>query len=246
VTLTDDFCKSNELPKEERLACYQVSADLLEMLKDLDLKGYLRSKLRSTKGEQRENFMHVLLNVRKVTNAFNMWFDNYVDKAKPDSKQRLKKIIEIGELTEEDAVYLLYSEMVFVFQQTIEEFRSTLLSILKLPIQIEKNGKKKTAIHRKTTLNPLLGSLEKLKIAKADSLSKLIDIDLRNGLSHGLFWFSMKDTECPEAHLHYSKDIDFRKICCVSISELYVKTRKQSLYTNCLLNVIGDWFENTI
>jgi hypothetical protein len=218
-----------------------MSADLLEMVRDLDSKGYLRSELRSRKGEKRENFHRVLLNVRKVTNAFNVWFDNYVDRVKPDSKQRLRKIIEIGELSEEDAVYLLYTEMIFVFLQTIEEFRSALLSILKLPIQTEKNGK--IAIHGRTTLNLLFESLEKLKIAKVNSLRTLIDIDLRNGLSHGLFWFSMRDKECPETHLHYSRDINFSNICCVSIKELYLKTRKQSLYTNCLLNVIGDWFE---
>jgi hypothetical protein len=134
LTLTDDFCKSNEMGKEEQLVCYQVSADLLEMLKDLGTKGYLRSELRSAKGERRENFMHVLLNVRKVTNSFNKWFDNYVDRALPNSKKRLERIMEIGELTEEEMVYLLFSDMIFVFLQSIEEFRSGLLSILKVPI----------------------------------------------------------------------------------------------------------------
>ena len=212
MTLTDDFCNSNTMKKEERIECYQISADLLEMLKDLESKGYLRSEIRSQVGEKRENFHHVLLNAIKITKAFNVWFDNYVDRVRPDSKHRLKQIIEIAEISEEDAVYLLYSEMVFVYLQTVEEFRFALLSILKLPIQIEKNGIKKVIINRKTTLNPLLDSLKKLKIQNVDSIRKITDVNLRNCLSHGLFWFSMKDAECPETHLHYSKDIDFKEI----------------------------------
>lgn len=212
------------------------------MLKDLERKGYLRTELRA-KGGQRALFMNVLLNVRKITKAFNDWFDIYVDRAKPDSKQKLKRIIEIGEFSDEDAIYLLFSNMIFVFLQNIEEFRSALLHALKLPISIKADNVK---IDEKTTLNQLIICLKRLKIKNASSLSKLIESDLRNGLSHGLFWFEMKDKDCSEIHLHYSKDTGFEEISQpIGISELFAKTRNQSLYTNCLLNVVADWFENT-
>ena len=240
MTLVDEYCNSNAVNEKERLLCYRTSLHFCEMLKDLEKKGYLRTDLRAKMG-QRALFMNVLLNVRKITKAFNVWFDNYVDRAKPDSKQKLKKIIEIGELTEEDAIYLLFSDMIFVFLQNIEEFRSALLHILKLPISIKADG---VNIDGKTTLNQLLTSFKRLKVKSAGSLSKLIEGDLRNGLSHGLFWFEMKDHDCSEMHLHYSKDTGFEEISRpIGISELFEKTRNQSLYTNCLLNVIGDWFE---
>jgi hypothetical protein len=163
--------------------------------------------------------------------------------ARPDTKQKLKRIIEIGNLTEEEAVILLFSDMIFVFLQNIEEFRYTMLHSLKLPIPI----KDSRPIDEKTALNQLLKGLNTLGIKNTPELNKLIEGDLRNGLSHGLFWFDRKDKECSETHLHFSKDSEFRKIVGpLGISELFKITRKQSIYTNCLLNVIADWYEGTI
>lgn len=186
-----------------------------EMLKDLEKKNYLRSDI--IRRKEQAPFTNVMLNVQKISKAFNVWFDVYVDRRKPDSKQKLKRIMEIGEITDEDVVYFIFSDMIFVFLQNIEEFRSAFLYILKLPI-LKKNGKKRI-IH---------------------------NTSLRNGLSHGLFWFEMKDYDCSQLHLHYSEDVELSKISSpISITELFLKTRKQSLITNCLLNVIADWFENT-
>jgi hypothetical protein len=139
---------------KEKLLCYRISLLFCEMLKDLESKGFLRTELRSQDG-QRAHILKVLLNVRKITKAFNDWFDIYVDKAKPNSKQKLKRIIEIGEFSEEDAVILLFSNMIFVFLQNIEELRFTLLHILKLPIPIKDDR----TIDEKTALKQLLRGL---------------------------------------------------------------------------------------
>ena len=246
MSLTDEFCKSKDLrDDDERKLCLQVASDFIDMLKDLDKKGYLRSELSVRKGEEeRIRSTNVILNTRRVTKAFNMFFDMYVDRVKPNTKHRLEKFLELNKpygLTEEDLNYLLISEMVFVFLQNIEEFRFALLFILKLPIHYSINGEEKT-INRKTTLGTLLRSLEELGIKGTDRLSD-IDYNLRNGLSHCLFWFDGKgDTECSKPHLHYSKDISFKRVKWINIADLYSKTRNQSIYTNCLLNVIGDWF----
>jgi hypothetical protein len=245
VTLTDEFCSSADLRKEERSLCYKFASDCHDIITDLDQKGYLRSELRLEQGEEeRMHSMNVLWNVRKVTHAFNMVFDMYVDKTKPDGKQRLKRFIELNKpygMTEDDLRYLLYSEMIFVFLQNVEEFRFVLLFVMKLPIHYFIKQKRKT-MNIKTTLGTLLKSLKELGIRKVETLND-IDYNLRNGLSHCLFWFDEKgDVEHSEPHLHYSKDITFKNIGWISIADLYSKTRRQSIYTNCLLNVIGDWF----
>jgi len=138
VSLTDAFCKSSHLREEEQKLCLEFASYLHGIIADLDKRGYLRSELRLEEEEtERMNFMKVLWNVRKVTDAFNMFFDMFVDKIKPDSKQRLRRFLELNKpygLTEENLRYLLYSEMIFVFLQNIEEFRSVLLFIMKLPI----------------------------------------------------------------------------------------------------------------
>jgi len=238
MSLTDKYCKSSELKNAEQKMCYKIAADFYDMIADLHKKGYLRSELKLSQGEEeRMRFMDVLRNVGKATHAFNMFFDMFVDKIKPDSKQRLKKFMELNKpygLTEDDLGYLLSSEMVFVFLQNIEEFRSALLFIMKLD--------QDEYLDEKTTLGTLLWRLQNLGIDKSDTLTD-IDCELRNGFSHGLFWFDEKgDREHSEPHLHYSEDITFKNISWISITDLYYKTRKQSIYTNCLLNVIGDWF----
>jgi len=87
-----------------------------------------------------------------------------------------------------------------------------------------------------------LRSLKEMGIKKTDKL-KVIDYNLRNGLSHCLFWFDEKgDRDHPKPHLHYSRDLTFKSIGWISVADLYLKMRRQSIYTNCLLNVIGDWF----
>lgn len=238
MSLTYEFCKSPDITKEEQKICNRFASDLYELLGDLEKRGYLRSELKLKKGEEeRKKFMNVMWNVRKVTHAFNMFFDIYVDKIKPDSRLRLKRFLDMNKpfgLTEDDLRYLLYSEMIFVFLQNIEEFRNALLFGMKLD--------KDEYINEKTTLGTLLWRLKDLGINKSETLED-IDYELRNGLSHGLFWFDEKaDQHHSRPHLHYSKDLTFKNIDWVSIADLYLKMRRQSIYTNCLLNVIGDWF----
>jgi hypothetical protein len=246
MSLTDEFCKSRDLRKEEQKLCYEFASCSQDMIADLERKGHLRSELKvEGTDKERMKFMNVLWNTRKVTHAFNMFFDMYVDKIKPDSRQRLRRFLELNKpygLTEEDLRYLLYSEMILVFLQNAEEFRYALLFILQLPIHysIGKDGKE---VNNKTALGTLLRSLMELGIEKADKLG-VIDYKLRNGLSHGLFWFDEKaDKHDSKPHLHYSEDISFKRIGCINLADLYLKMRNQSIYTNCLLNVIGDWFE---
>lgn len=236
MSLTDEFIE--RLPANEQLLGSKIASNLTDIISDLDKRGYLRSELKEQQGEEdRNKIMNVLWNVRKTTHAFNMFFDMYVDKIKPDSKQRLKKFLELNKpygLTENDLRYLLYSQMIFVFLQNAEEFRAALLFIMKLDKDKKINGK--------TTLGKLLTRLEELGIKKAETLTD-VDYELRNALSHGLFWFDEKgDLHHPKPHLHYSKDITFQNASWISLADLYSKMRNQSIYTNCLLNVMADWF----
>jgi hypothetical protein len=238
----DKFCESPELTKAEQSLCYELASDFWEILTDLDKKGYLRSELKEKGEEGRVNSEYVIENLRNVTGALNKFSSLYVDKAKQ------KKFIELNKpygMTKTDLNYLFYSESVFVFLQNIEAFRAFLLFIMKLPIRYDIKGKRKE-IDSKIGLGTLLKSLKKLGIKKADTLSDKrndIDYNLRNGLSHCLFWLDEQgDSEHSEPHLHYSEDITFKKIKWISFDDLRSKTRKQAIYTNCLLSVIGDWF----
>jgi len=246
MSLTDSFCKSPDLGKEEQRLCYEFASDLHDMIADLEQKGCLRSELKSKQGEEdRKHFINILWDVRKVGHAFNMFFDMYVDRRQPHTRHRLEKFLELNKpygMTERDLAYLLFSEMIFIFLQNAEEFRTVLLFIMKLPICYFVKRQKRE-ITRKTGLGTLLWGLSEMGIKKTDALLTNIDYNLRNGLSHGLYWFDEKgDSEHSEPHLHYSKDITFQDIDWISTNDLFFKTRHQTIYTNCLLNVIADWF----
>lgn len=236
----EKFCK--ELPKEDQPLCRQLGSDFRDLLSDLKKKGYLRSELKEKGEEGKANSEYVIENLRKVTDAFNKFNEMYVD------KEGQKKFIELNEpygMTKTDLDYLFYSTSVSVFLVNIEAFRAFLLFIMKLPIRYDIKGKRKE-IDSKSGLGTLLKSLKELGIKKADTLSDKrndIDYNLRNGLSHGLFWLDEHgDSEHSKPHLHYSTDIAFKNIKLISFADLLSKTRKQAIYTICLLYVIGDWF----
>jgi len=205
----------------------------------LNKRGYLRSELRVKKGEEgRVNSEYVIENVRKVTDAFNKFSLVYGD------KEKQSKILELSKsygLTAENLRYVYFLEMISVFLQNIEAFRAFLLFIMKLPVPYFVKGKRKT-INEKTTLGPLLKGLKESGIMKANTLND-IDYNLRNGLSHCLFWLEEQgDLEHSKPHLHYSKDITFKEIEGISIVDFHSKIRKQAIYTLCLLYKILDWF----
>ncbi|MHA2347034.1 MAG: hypothetical protein ACXACP_09970 [Candidatus Hodarchaeales archaeon] len=154
MSLTDEFIKV--FPTDERLKVSKITSNLQEVLDFLNRKEYLRPELRGTQGEEeRIEIMNVLENTLNMTKAFNMLFDMYVDKIKPDSEKRLVRFLEINKpygMTEEDIFYLLFSNMTNTFLVNAEEFRVALLFILKLPIHYSK-GK---TINNRTTLGRLL------------------------------------------------------------------------------------------
>jgi len=229
MSLVDDFIKL--LPPHEKLQASRMTSYLWDLIKDLDKKGYLRSDLAVEEREKnRLKFMKILENSNKTIHAFNMFFDMYVDKIRKDSKQRLIRFLELNRefgFTEEDVAYLLFSEMIFIFLTSIELFRVALLFAMKMDVDKD--------INEQTTLGTLFWKFKNFSIDKLDLIQSEIDIELRNSLSHGLYWIEKN------ADIHYYTDITFQEKLLRG-SDLYSKMRKQSIITQLLLRIIGDWF----
>jgi len=88
------------------------------------------------------------------------------------------------------------------------------------------------------TLGQLLEQLDKVTEKKSRYLSEKIDIQLRNALTHGLFWIK-------GSVLVYCKDITLRKPEEIIVPELWIKTREQSKIAQCLITFIADWYYGT-
>lgn len=219
------------LPKNEQKEAARIASALWDMINDLDKRGHLRSELTvEEKEKDRLKVMKLLENSNKVIHAFNMFFDMYVDRIRKNSKQRLNKFLELNRefgFTEEDVGYLLFSEMIFILIASIELFRIALLFTMKMDVDED--------INPQTTLGTLFWKFKNLSIDKAGLIESEIDIELRNSLSHGLYWIDNR------ADIHYYVDITFQEKFLKG-SDLYSKMRKQSMVTQLLLRVIGDWF----
>ena len=230
MSLVDDLIKL--LPKSEQQKATMIASYLWDMINDLDRRQYLRSELTVEKKEKdRLKIMRILEHSRKIVHAFNVFFDMYVDRIKKNSRRRLNKFLELNRdfgFTEEDVGYLLFSEMIFIFMSSVELFRIALLFTMKMNID--------KTIHHSTTLGALLRRLEKIGIKRVDLIKEEIDVELRNSLSHGMYCIDGK------TNVHYFTDIAFEKEKVITGSELYFKMRNQTMMTELILRVIGDWF----
>ena len=73
---------------------------------------------------------------------------------------------------------------------------------------------------------------------RARAIAEEIDVDLRNGLAHGLFWMDAFE-------IVYCEDIIIKNNKSIRLDELWVKTRNQSIVTQCLIKSIIDWYSGT-
>lgn len=81
MSLSDEFVKS--LPPHEQLKGSKMISDLQGIMDFMNRKGYLRLELRGVQGEaERVKINNVLQNTLRMTKAFNIFFDMYVDKIK--------------------------------------------------------------------------------------------------------------------------------------------------------------------
>ena len=221
MSLVDEFVDSLS-PEEQRFALHIVS-HLQNIFKKLEKEGYLRARLRGT--IERTSFLKILTDSDKLFEAYNMLFRIF------EKKGRSKKFVEHNKrygLYDKGLAYLFLSESIATFQRGVELFKNCFLFILK----------PRRGFKTKMTLGQFLKRLIDATGTKGQRLAQEIDVDLRNALAHGLFWMN-------RVELVYCEDVALKKQKRIRLDNLWMKTRKQSIVTQCLIKLIADWYSGT-
>jgi hypothetical protein len=135
---------------------------------------------------------------------------------------------------EDGIAYMFLSESIATALRTAELFKNSFLYVLKTTRSAARK-KADTVFWPNMTLGELSRSLEKVTEGKSCCLMEKIDLKLRNALTHGLFWLE-------GSILVYCEDITLKEQKEISVSELWIKGRAQSLTLQCLLAFIADYY----
>lgn len=178
--------------------------------------------------KQRKDFPKILRTSDRLFEVFNML------SALPtvDGKfvyGRNKEFVEHNRqygFNDKTYAYLLLSESLSVFLRNAELFRSCFLFVV--------DSTKKPFFHT-MGIGQLLHQIVILCGSKGKKIKDKIDVELRNGLTHGLLWID-------KLTIHYSKDITFTDRGKIKLDRLWKEARNQSIVTQCLVKIIPAWY----
>ncbi len=211
------------LGPREKKETQEIYDSLKQFFSELKSKNELKKHL--GKNEKRgKAYIKIVESSIKRAEVFNSLM-NIVDKDKKREKfDELNKIIDPGN---KNIVANMWFQLALSNYVTeCEYFRVTMFQVIKQKTEIS-NGK--------TTLKDFIIYLEKIS-NKVKPITKLIDIQLRNSISHGLVWFD--DKKVCIAH-----DANFNKTEETDLYGLWKKAKFVNIVNQMLLIVISETFE---
>ena len=189
----------------------QILKNVLEELRNKNLLSF-----DSTRGHA--DFLNILEDHSiKLPRAHNMLWEIFSEKEK--SKKFAEHNREFG-ITERDLPYLLLTVTIYTFIINVELFKNSLLLVLK----------KEQGFKEKMTLYPFLNVLAR-NTKDGYKIQKIIDVNLRNAFSHGLFWMKAE-------YLCYYEDISLKKLCQIRFDDFIMEARKHNILCQLLIRMI--------
>ena len=213
-------------PKEDQPFVAKTISELWDIFEDLKKKGYLRPTLKS---KQRKDFPQVLRTSDRLFEVFNMLFEIPSVNGKFVYGRNKEFVEHNREYGFNDKTYanLLLSESLSVFLRNVELFRSCFLFVVDTT---------KRPFFPTMGIGQLLNQLVSICGSKGEKIKDKVDVELRNGLTHGLVWID-------KLTIHYSKDITFTERGKIGLDKLWKKARNQSIVTQCLVKLIPAWYQ---
>lgn len=189
----------------------------------------LKSKglIRTTFTPNERNMLKVIEDANKFFAPYNALVNLYNRDSKFAMEDFYKDVQKYG-LDNKILPYLFMQLAISTFLINAEQFKNTLLSLL-----VKRKISKEVKIHNKMTLGQLLNAIE-IVAKNGKSLKSQIDLELRNALTHGLFWFEAGGM------LTYATDNSFATIKQISLKDLILKTKDHNIIFQCFLRFIAD------
>lgn len=218
----------------------KIKTLLWDTFDDLKQKGYMRDTLAS---EVRKDFTEILRTSNRLFDAFNMLFEisDFQGKLKRGRNKQFVKHNEEYGFTPNRYANLLFSESICVFLRNVELFRCCFLLVLKTKKRNKCRKRQKNQqffFFHGMGIGQLLNGLVQVCGKNGKKIQRKTKVGLRNGLTHGLFWIEKMD-------IVYSKDITLakKKRRRINLLNLWKEARKQSMITQCLIEMIPEWYE---
>lgn len=210
---------SAQLTVKEKREFQQAKQILEELLNDFDKRGLLR---KGTPHDQRERLSKMWSQSIQLGKAFNTIFSIF------DSAKRVQTFAarnKVDRVDEEVLTGSFLSQTIGLFLYNIETvFRTSLIFFLE-----EKQGLKK-----KMELGRLLRTIKRISPKTGTKLESLIDLELRNALAHGAFWFEAGGIGyiARNSHLENPKKISF--------VDFMIRGKKQNIVALAFVEVLME------
>ncbi len=190
-----------------------------KMLDEFHSQNLLRRNISET---ERERLNQVWENSRNYETALGDLFSRFKSEGKQPSPEEIaKKCAEVG-LAKDTLDYLFLSQLIgSVLLEFESMFKTSLLFFLEA----------KRGIGRKMTLGDLLNAIKRISPPIGKKLNELVDIDLRNNLAHGTFWFR-------KGTLFLAEDSYLRKVKEVALGKLFIELMSMSIAFDALVHAL--------
>lgn len=185
-----------------------------------ELKG--KSMIRTTFTPNEQNMLKIIQDANRFFAPYNVLVNLYNPESKFSMDDFYNDVRKYG-LDEKILPYLFAQLAISTFLTNAEQFKNVLLSLLVKGDDLRDN----------MTLGQLLHALSDLT-KDGKSLSAEIDLELRNALTHGLFWFEAGGM------LTYATDISFATIKQISFKDFILAAKKHNIIFQCFLRFIAD------
>lgn len=217
----------DSVSQKEKLFAEELESFWQELLNELKANGYIKKRFKPYKVDR-------VLKIIEMQDRIGVSFNSLTSLFEPNQKvpdEFFQATAKYG-LTKETIPYLYFAMLYGKYLMETEQMKASLLMILKPKEPIREDltlGQLMDAIKSKKVAPKNGQKLIELKMPNKEDI--LIDVELRNAVAHGLFWFENKEVHyCPKPE-HKPKQI--------SLGKFLLKTKAQNIATKTLIGIIA-------
>lgn len=210
----------NELTNAEEKKLFNESCILFsQILDDLKTKKILRTIFIPIDVER-------LRKIWQNSCSFGTAFNKMVDVFR--SPEIATNLAKKANMTPNTFGYIFYSQLVGT---ALYDYEAVLKTSFLFFMEQEANEKSKKGIRKDMTLRQLFRRLKEISPTYGQALYEIIDMDLRNSLAHGTFWFDKNNVYLAENS--YLDDVTV-----LTLAEFWKKTRRINIISHAFIEIL--------
>ena len=216
---TEKMSFLDELTNIKERSLFQESCGLFEEILDgLNAKGLLRKTMIKMDVDR-------LAKIWENSRLFGLSFNKMVDKFKPP------EVAESAKKSKEEQFALGYSFYSQLVGTALYYFEAVLKTSFVFVLEEYTDKNNKVRIRKKMTLGELLFDLKQMFPIEGKKLDDLLDVNLRNSIAHGTFWF-----EGDRVFLAQNSHLD--EVEQLSLSQFWIRLRRINIISHAFIEIL--------